>query len=58
MTEHRPTDAESTRRAEQGRRIKRGIVAGYIHELSERHNDTREELRAEERGEDIQGGLT
>jgi hypothetical protein len=40
MSETRtPAEATSARRVKQHRRIKRGIVASYIHELSERHND-------------------
>jgi hypothetical protein len=39
MTETRtPVEAPSTRRIQQHRRIKRGIVASYIHQISERHN--------------------
>jgi hypothetical protein len=33
-----PVDADSVRPLQQRRRVKRGIVASYIHELSERHN--------------------
>ena len=32
-----PVDANSARPLELRRRVKRGIVASYIHELSERH---------------------
>jgi hypothetical protein len=40
MTETRnPAVATSARRLQQHRRIKRGIVASYIHQISERHND-------------------
>jgi hypothetical protein len=40
MTEPRPaTEAESPRLTQAGRRARRGLVAGYIHELSERHRD-------------------
>ena len=40
MTETRtPVEAPSPRRIQQHRRIKRGIVASYIHQISERHND-------------------
>jgi hypothetical protein len=56
MTDHRiTTDADPTRRLQQKRRVKRGIVAGYIHELSERHNDSREEAPVEELAEQVQG---
>ena len=50
-----PADAEVTRRFQQHRRIKRGIVAGYIHELSERHGESRDETPAEELAEQTQG---
>ncbi len=30
---------DKTRRLQRKRRVKRGIVASYIHELSERHRD-------------------
>ena len=44
MTETRtPAEPDATRRRQLHRRVKRGIVASYIHELSERHNDAREE---------------
>jgi hypothetical protein len=40
MTETRtPAETPSARRQQQHRRIKRGIVASYIHQISERHND-------------------
>jgi hypothetical protein len=40
MTETRtPAESPSTRRVQQHRRIKRGIVASYIHQISERHNE-------------------
>jgi hypothetical protein len=40
MTETRtPVEAPSTRRIQQHRRVKRGVVASYIHQISERHND-------------------
>jgi hypothetical protein len=40
MTEPRPaTEAESRQRLQLNRRARRGLVAGYIHELSERHRD-------------------
>ena len=40
MTETRtPVQVPSPRRTQQHRRIKRGIVASYIHQISERHND-------------------
>jgi hypothetical protein len=42
MTETRnPAETTSARRMQQHRRIKRGIVASYIHQISERHNDDR-----------------
>ena len=38
MTNSRtPVDAAARRRKQQHRRVKRGIVASYIHQLSERH---------------------
>ena len=49
-----PTEADQTRRIQQKRRVKRGIVAGYIHELSERHSHSREETPAEELVEQVQ----
>ena len=49
-----PTDVEAARRIQRKRRIKRGIVAGYIHELSERHNDSPEETPSEELVEQVQ----
>ncbi len=54
MTKTR-TPAEATARRMKHRRIKRGIVASYIHQLSERHseNASRKEpaviVRAEEK---------
>ena len=40
MNDPRPgTEAESPRRLQLDRRARRGLVAGYIHELSERHRD-------------------
>jgi hypothetical protein len=50
-----PADAEVTRRFQQHRRIKRGIVAGYIHELSERHGESRDDPPTEELAEQTQG---
>jgi hypothetical protein len=50
-----PAENEATRRFQQRRRIKRGIVAGYIHELSERHGESRDETPAEELAEQTQG---
>ena len=50
-----PADTEATRRTQQRRRIKRGIVAGYIHELSERHGESRDETPVEELAEQTQG---
>ena len=50
-----PADTEATRRVQQRRRIKRGIVAGYIHELSERHGESRDETPVEELAEQTQG---
>lgn len=50
-----PADTEATRRVQQRRRIKRGIVAGYIHELSERHGESRDDAPAEELAEQIEG---
>jgi len=50
-----PADTEATRRVQQHRRIKRGIVAGYIHELSERHGESRDETPVEELAEQTQG---
>jgi hypothetical protein len=51
MTDTRtPTEAAAARRLkQQHRRVKRGIVASYIHEISERHNDgaVPEEVAAE-----------
>ena len=39
MTEPRtPVDADAAIPLQQRRRVKRGIVASYIHEISERHN--------------------
>jgi hypothetical protein len=56
MTHSRtPVDAAARRRKQQHRRVKRGIVASYIHQLSERHseNAARKEhavmVRAEEK---------
>jgi hypothetical protein len=40
MTNSRtPVDAATRRRKQQHRRVKRGIVASYIHQLSERHSE-------------------
>ena len=48
MTETRtPAETPSARRQQQHRRIKRGIVASYIHQISERHNDAAAEERLE-----------
>ena len=33
-----PVDADATIPPQLRRRVKRGIVASYIHEISERHN--------------------
>jgi hypothetical protein len=33
-----PVDVDAVRPLGQRRRVKRGIVASYIHDLSERHN--------------------
>jgi hypothetical protein len=33
-----PVDGEAAAPLQQRRRVKRGIVASYIHEISERHN--------------------
>jgi hypothetical protein len=33
-----PVDIDTARPLQLRRRVKRGIVASYIHELSERHN--------------------
>jgi hypothetical protein len=30
-------EVEAVRRKQRGRRVKRGLVAGYLHELSGRH---------------------
>jgi hypothetical protein len=35
-----PAQDASARRRSQHRRVKRGIVASYIHQLSERHSAT------------------
>jgi hypothetical protein len=38
MNDPRPqSDARSARQAQRGERVKRGLIAGYIHALSERH---------------------
>ena len=34
-----PVDAAARRRKQQHRRVKRGIIASYIHQLSERHSE-------------------
>jgi hypothetical protein len=50
MTETRtPAQPDPTRRLQVKRRAKRGIVASYIHQLSERHseNAVREDLPVE-----------
>jgi hypothetical protein len=40
MTDTRtPTEAAARRAKQQHRRVKRGIVASYIHQLSERHTE-------------------
>jgi hypothetical protein len=39
MEEARRTTAQEQPKKSQIRRAERGIVAGYIHELSERHGD-------------------
>lgn len=41
MSEPRPASetTEPPQRLQLGRRARRGLVAGYIHELSERHRD-------------------
>jgi hypothetical protein len=36
-----PVDIDTARPLQLRRRVKRGIVASYIHELSERHNGAR-----------------
>jgi hypothetical protein len=35
----RKSDVEAVRRRQKGLRIKKGLVAGYLHELSDRHNN-------------------
>jgi hypothetical protein len=41
MTDTRtPTEAAARRAKQQHRRVKRGIVASYIHQLSERHSES------------------
>jgi hypothetical protein len=37
MSESRKPEVEAVRRRQRGKRVKRGLVASYIHELSERH---------------------
>jgi hypothetical protein len=34
-----PRNPDKTRRLQRKRRVKRGVVASYIHELSERHRE-------------------
>ena len=44
---NRPTvDTESARRVAAGQRAKRGLIASYIHELSERHAGNRRAAEA------------
>lgn len=46
MTEPRTaTEIESRQRLQLNRRARRGLVAGYIHELSERHRDHEEPVQ-------------
>jgi hypothetical protein len=53
-----PLDPDSARRLQVGRRVKRGVVAGYIHELSARHGarNTRGKPRAEALGRPSDAG--
>jgi hypothetical protein len=37
MSESRKKEVEAVRRRQRGKRVKRGLVAGYLHELSGRH---------------------
>jgi len=37
MSESRMQEVEAARRKQRGKRVKRGLVASYIHQLSERH---------------------
>jgi hypothetical protein len=52
-------DTAATRPLALRRRVKRGIVASYIHDISERHNNggkAREPLRPEAAVEPARGG--
>ena len=40
MSESQKPEVEAVRRRQRGKRVKRGLVASYIHELSERHAST------------------
>jgi hypothetical protein len=42
----RPQSLSSTSPLARPRRVKRGIVAGYIHDISPRHRGTTQTLRA------------
>ena len=37
MSDSRKPEVEAVRRRQRGKRVKRGLIASYIHELSERH---------------------
>jgi hypothetical protein len=53
MDEPRPSaDVETTRRLQAGERATLGVIAEYIHELSERHAEQRGALRADQRDGD------
>jgi hypothetical protein len=41
---HRPPDAASVKRRQLEKRAKRGLIAGYIHALSERHASLRPDV--------------
>jgi hypothetical protein len=59
MTEPRTSaDTAATRPLALRRRVKRGIVASYIHDISKRHNtgDVREAQRPEAAVEPARGG--
>ena len=50
-----PADTNSAKRRQLLKRAKRGLIAGYIHELSGRHADPRKEP-ARRASEALRGG--
>ena len=52
----RPTDPASVRRMRLEKRAKRGLIAGYIHSLSDRHASLRPDVPRERAATADSGG--